>query len=194
MEIVKSLESLKPLGSGLPRSVGLHISEVISDLYFSLFPNKKFDYSDEINWTMEMGFYWERMVNDILRERASMRPPELCCDNIFMSPDGLFLTDDCAMLHELKLTFVKEDNKNPEVSDLWQWQVMSYIKGLQKYMPGLLQCQFDILYFRKYPVAPDFSHGYTSRYMLYFTQDDIDKNWNMLLEHAKANDMWEKYK
>lgn len=166
--------SFLPKQPDIDRSKGLHLTDIIKDIMVTsgmmedggpFMPNLR----------TEMGFIWEDLISAVLRERTPCRPGEISLDGIAMSPDGFDW--EGWILWEYKATW-KSSNRSP--LDDWRWmaQVKSYCKGM-----GCTQCKMWVLY-----VNGDYKgQGPSSQlFTIDFTQQEIDENWEMIINHARS--------
>jgi len=183
-----------PMGSGVPRSEGLHLTDVIKSLETKLGVGYKGDGFEDIFLTMEMGFWWEDVLALAFARRHAVRLDEVCCDGIIGSPDGIIpdpgmhdadgnvLVDPSGniVLEEYKLTW--KSAKKP-LNDVWKYMVQakSYC-----HMLG-----FDTVIFRACYVfgywngkGPLYREAYIK-----FTEEELENNWNMIVNHAKEEGM-----
>lgn len=152
----------------------LHVSDIYTDLEKSLFA--KDSSADMTNplWA-EFGFLWESVLSRALAEHCSERPGEVELDGIVGSPDGY--DPDTGVVDEYKSTWKSIRNAHPE--NVWKWmvQVKAYCKML-----GANVVRFHVLY-----INGDYKGSgplYRS-YLFSFTDQEIDENWSMLVNHAK---------
>lgn len=136
-----------------------------------------------------VGFVWERCLewffkHALASRRNIIRPPEQELDGVFMHPDGL-CTDD-GSLEEYKLTWVSMKNGASAAAfakkfPRWMMQVMGYAKAL-----GVTKVRFWVFWVMgDYTFKP--GHGPQCRvYEVEFEQDEVDGNWEMVLEQAKC--------
>lgn len=169
--------------SGLPRSPGLHQSDIIHDLAATLKIDQKargaFIGVPKENW-FEMGFCWERALEVAFGDRLGQRLPEIECDGIAGSPDGLGIDpetgDPC--VEEYKCT-TKTMIADP-ITTNWKWtmQVSGYC-----YMLGVNVACFRVLWLMgdRRPPAPK-----VQAYRVEFSNDELERNWLMMKNHAKA--------
>lgn len=175
-----------PTGSGVERSDGLHLTDITRDIYKTLYEEKSNNLFPK-GLTMDMGFYWEDVFSRVFADRYSngltLRPGELVLDGIAMSPDGIYFSEGHVVLTEYKLTWASVRNNTPETNLLWQWQVLAYLKGIRQYYPTAKIVDFHIIY-----VAGDYRPPcpkYVGPWRGVATKEEIDKNWDMIVSHAK---------
>jgi len=184
-----------PVGSGLPRSQAketgkLHVSDIIRYIMYLLDIAPYADW--ELNIAAEIGFCWEEVLEDAYAKRyipEAVRLDELELDNIIGSPDGFGehpLDPNRGCDHEYKVTW-KSIRHPLEDNFYYMTQFKAYCK-----MIGTDATLLRILYLfgdwkeRKGPQAP-------GPYLFTYTQQEIDENWEMILNHAKkmrAEDIW----
>jgi len=175
MELKLIKEPLPLMGSGVERSEGLHVTDIIRDL------DQKFGkkYPDDERWNLELaaelGFMFENYIESLLTD--AVRPGEIELDGIILSPDGILFERGKVILLEYKFTW-KSARKTPE--DVWKWmaQLKAYCKAL-----GVVEARMYIMYVNgdwktEMPQLP--------RYDITFTQLEIDENWQMLVNNAKS--------
>lgn len=153
----------------------LHLSDIYSDLESTLFPKtSKADMNNRL-WS-EVGFLWEDALTRALADHCSERPGEVELDGIVGSPDGY--DQSTGVLDEYKATWKSAHNAHPE--QVWKWLVQ--VKGYCK-MLGTTTVRFHVFY-----INGDYrgSGPIYRSYLFLFTQLEIDENWSMLVNHAKA--------
>ena len=167
--------------SGLERSPGLHLTDVIRDIAGVLFPKQKVS-RDNCSWnreaTMGMGFLWECALSDVMRDKMAHRIGEVECDGIMMSPDGVDWGN--GVLEEYKCTW-KSTRHPPE--DNWEW--MTQIKG---YLWGIGKGEMTRVVMRVLYVMGDWKGG-GPEYRVWrgeFEEWELRENWEMIVNHAKA--------
>ncbi len=174
-------EQFVPKGSGLPRSEGLHISDVLWDILCILERNPA-GCTWDMDLTREPGFIWEEALSRSFAARNApvFRPKELRVDGIYMSPDGI--GPDPAevlplVLEEYKCTWKGMLKHKIEHNWYWLQQSKCYCYGL-----GLTVVVFRILY-----LMGDY-RGSGPQYRVIrieWTQTEIEETWAMVLDHAK---------
>ena len=158
------------------REPGVHVSQIVNDLYFTLFPRKddgELSVEDELR--IQMGFLWEEALTHVWGARSPWRPPQVCVDGIWGSADGL--DTERGVIHEYKCTWTSA-KRTP--ADVWRWmaQVKAYCG-----MYGVDQAQFDVLH-----VCGDYGRPIRPQhnaYLVTFSEQEIVENWKMLLGHAQ---------
>jgi len=173
---------LNELGSGIPRSTGLHQSDIIKDISATMFGEKgHWDYA------AEPGFLWEDVFSRAWADREHkegviFRPEEVEKDGISISPDGLFVpntaTDAGLLLVEYKYTW-QSSLKPPQ--DRWEWmtQLMGYcwVLELSRVRLHVFHCNGDYRENRR-PQYLEWEIG--------FEEWEMRENWDMLVNHAKG--------
>jgi len=168
---------------GHTRSPGLHVSKII---YTELEEqgqsrvNSTFNNSD-LEAFRALGFLWERIIVDVIKRQerrlGTMIPsPELCMDNVYMTPD-YSLVKKLVKTEEYKCT-TKSARMQIEEKPEWLTQIQCYCRGL-----GTLEANLRVLHLRGYinPPIPK-----VKQYHLSFTQSELDETWLRLLNFAKA--------
>jgi hypothetical protein len=195
MEYTQLDKPFVPLGSGVPRSEGLHLTDVMKSLEQKLGLGYKEGGGFEDRYlTMEMGFWWEDVLEFAFARRHAVRPDEVICDGIAGSPDGIapdtglrdsdgdIIVDPSygLMLEEYKLTWKSAKTK---IKDVWKYiiQTKAYC-----YMLGLDRVLFKACYVFGYWNGK--GPLYREAYIIY-TKEELESNWNMLLNHAKEEGM-----
>lgn len=153
----------------------LHLSDIYTDLDNTLFPKTSNADMNNPLWS-EVGFLWESVLSRALADHCSPRPGEIELDGIIGSPDGY--DPETGILDEYKCTWKSIRNAHPE--NVWKWQVQ--VKGYCK-MLGATVARFHVFY-----VNGDWrgSGPIYRPYLFSYTQREIDENWQMLVQHAKA--------
>lgn len=133
------------IGSGLPRSPGLHITDVIRR--YGIENQLLTDYDNQpnpsIEWNLpalsEVGFIWEDIVSHFAGKHAGRRPPEITYKGVSASPDGIFTIDGIMRLDEFKSSWssptkLLEQLENGGQGEKWWYyftQSKCYMKMLQ---------------------------------------------------------------
>lgn len=159
-----------------PRSPGLHLSNIIDDIEQLLYP-KEYDRKKNINnsWFACIGFIWEQVLSLAFSWLLGQRPQEVIKDDIACSPDGI--NHELELVDEYKCTWRSSKTK-PQ--DIWRWmiQIKAYC-----YVSGYNLARFHVLY-----VMGDykFSGPQCLLFLIEFSREELENNWNMLVEHAKT--------
>lgn len=167
------------------RAPGVHLSEIYGDLLTKLFP-KKYDRTKPMDMIrIETGLVFENVLERGLAEKfATVRPGEIFSDEgIAMSPDGVNPTL-CAG-EEYKATWKScryglTDEYGMPLPQFIGWfiQIKGYAKWLmvRRYLLRVLFVNGDY----SQPLSPKFL-----TWDIMFTDDEIEENWTMLMNHRK---------
>lgn len=190
---------------GLPRSEGIHVSNiirVIAVLNKSLKPQyvESLDLVDRssVNWwetldeptkiRMAIGMAWEEWYVRTQLPNVVHQPGEMCVEGVYMTHDGESLEtvmsergDDQTILalHEVKTTSKSINTVgNLKSQYIWLSQMKAYCKGL-----GTTHAYLHVLYLQG-------DYGYPRQQMLRvyrvtFTQAEIDENWAILTSYVR---------
>jgi len=180
MYITRIDKHYTPFGSGLPRTPGLHLTQIIQSLRTDLGMSKTAE-----GWDMgvaaDCGFLWEDAFSRAYAEKAQeiMRPGELTVEGVLMSPDGVGL-DPCGKAplvnHEYKLTW-RSSNKAPADDFYWDTQFKCYCKGL-----GVTITCLHVIYIMGNYKG---SGPHPEHFRIEYEQEEIDTAWGMVMRHAK---------
>lgn len=181
-------------GSGLPRSEGVHVTAVLKDIFDRVHGGYGAGFSDEgLSVAGECGFVWEEVLEEVFSRKYAdrmlsssrrgnmtpFRPPELFVDGIYLSPDGVGpdpSNEYLMAVYEYKFTW-RSMNKTP--LDIWMYQAQSmcYCHALRTNV-----AVFDILHccgnYR------DIREPQRQRWRIEYLPLDLDRHWDMVLEHA----------
>ncbi|OPX33362.1 MAG: hypothetical protein B1H40_00100 [Candidatus Latescibacteria bacterium 4484_181] len=72
-----------------PRAEGLHLSIIIDSLLDRAGLGYKGKGFTDMQLTAEIGLLWENVLSKVMRDKYATRPPQICEDGIWMSPDGI---------------------------------------------------------------------------------------------------------
>ncbi len=131
----------------------------------------------------EKGWLWEAALSRAFGEKAALRWGEIQLDGIIGSPDGVKIIYDGnnnpkdTILEEYKCTAASAD-KSP--ADMWTW--LMQVKGYCK-MLGVVKCIFRALHHMDIMWNPDKCYRV---WEIVFTQEELDENWEAVLNHAKT--------
>lgn len=190
---------------GLPRSDGIHVSNiirVIAVLNKSLKPQyvESLDLVDRSseNWwetldepvkiRMAIGMAWEEWYVRTQLPNVVGQPGEMCVEGIYMTHDGESLEtimserghDQTVLaLHEVKTTSKSINTVgNLKSQYIWLSQMKAYCKGL-----GTIHANLHVLY-----LQGDYSYPRQQMLRVYrvtFTQAEIDENWQILTSFVR---------
>lgn len=164
-----------------PRSEGLHLSDVLNDIERVLFKDEAERKSNFNNpYWAEIGFLWERLLELAWKDMLGKRPGEVVRDGIICSPDGECVKD--GYIEEYKCTW-KSTKKKPW--EIWRWMVQvksyCYVMGVNMVMFHVLHVNGDYSFFRgNTDGGPEYK-----QYMILFTDNELQDNWNMIKDHAE---------
>jgi hypothetical protein len=174
------------LDGGEGRSVGVHVSDVIRHLAFaSGYLDKKWETADMDAPTVQLGLAWEEYYFKTYLPDVVHQPGELCCDGMYMTPDGFGTdSDGTDVLHEAKTTKKSKpkDIEDYELPKFWLWltQMKAYCHGL-----GTTRARLHALFLNG---SYDWYRGGTTSPQVVtfeFSKAEIRLNWNMLLRHKR---------
>lgn len=159
-----------------PRSKDLHLTEIISDIERILYPKEHERYKNFKNpWFATIGFIWEQVLSLAFSHILGFRPYAIHKDGIACSPDGI--DKELGLVDEYKCTWRSSRTKP---WDVWKWmiQIKAYC-----YVSGYNLARFHVLY-----VMGDykFSGPQCLPFLIEFSWEELENNWNMLVEHAKT--------
>lgn len=160
-----------------PRAEGLHLGSIIKalkeEMGLGIKPGKGFT---DIELTAEIGLLWERVLSKVMAEKYAYRPPQMCVDGVWMSPDGVGPDPDGEVplvVEEYKAAWAST-KRCPSENFHYMTQVKSYCRALQT----------PIAIFRIFHVMGDY-RGSGPIYRVSrcrFTQHELDANWDMILK------------
>jgi len=180
MPIYEILEESQELpGSGLPRTPGMHLTDVINAIEVEMGWRKNTWEDEPLHTAGEIGFIWEDILSFTYASRMTFRPGEVTCDGIICSPDGLGLDPeypDIVVLEEYKCTWKSAKH---ELIGNWRYmtQIASYLHALD-----LDTCIMRVLYLNgiyngQGPIRR------TAR--IKFDEFELRDNWKMISNMAK---------
>lgn len=168
--------------SVLPRSPGLHISEIYGDLYRRLEP-ERYGKGEPNPLLLEAGLSLETVIEDGLKGRLGHRPGEVVSpEGIISSPD-LVLVNGHIRVGEIKCTWmscrempIAEANVWPQKFSRWNVQMMWYCSELGLNHARLIGFFVNGNYKPPQPKLLAWDVEYTDR--------ELQENRQMLLRHA----------
>jgi len=188
MHIVSEIQDFKPIGSGVTRSTGVHLTDILKRIEAKLglgYTGTGF----RDRWlTMDIGFVWEQVLSRAYGDRAATRPGEIVLDGVACSPDGIGTDDEVIagvpgdgglVLEEYKCTW---RSSRRDIADNWIWmaQTKAYLKAVSEDLGVPLRTVlFRVLYLM------GCYDGSGPAYMvarIRFDQEEIDRMWEMVLE------------
>ena len=173
----------RPEGQDPVRTKGVHLTDVIRDLMETAQMMKTASGStwvqSDLELAGEIGFMWEEVLSEALKERLPCRIGEMGLDGITMSPDGVEMEEDEPILSEYKVVWASS-RRSPVDNFKWMCQVKGYCKAL-----GMTKVRMYILYINGdwKPPKPQYK-----RFLVTFTQLELDETWEMLLAHARGKE------
>ena len=160
----------------VPRTPGLHLTDIISDILLTLSVAKKYDDADPC-LQYEKGYLWEVVLSYAFAEKVIYQIGEVELDGIICSPDGVsYGNSDNLIVEENKCT-AKSSKRSPDENIDWMMQAKGYCKVLES-----TSCIFRIFHHTEIMWNPD---GCYNVFKLDFTQTEIDENWLTIVNHAK---------
>lgn len=179
------------------RGSGHHVSGILYQLGLAGGYVKNYEEVEGIpkfKMLFALGFMWEEFILSFYEE-CEYQPGEHCEDGIYMNCDGrsyLPEYDGEPLIEECKFTFKKMHTSDPEVArtrklnliqDQWMWikQVQSYCKGYKSVLARLHVMHVKGDYKKFEPVY--------KRYVMRFTQEEIDRTWNMIKANRELAEM-----
>lgn len=144
---------------------------------------------------MMIGLAWEQLYIPTIPE-INHQPGELEVDGVYMTPDGesisVIITLDgrqqyALVVHECKATYKSVNtvaNLDPFHKGNWMWlaQIKGYCKGKNTRFSSMHVLFINGDY--TYPLKP-----MLKRWDIEFTQDEIDTNWQQLMEYRDGLQM-----
>ena len=162
-----------------PRAEGIHLSDITHSILDALdFWKGKGGFTD-MQLTAEIGLLWEVALSKIMRDKYALRPPQICLDGIWMSPDGIGPDPEGIVplvVEEYKATW--QSTKRSPIDQLnYMMQLKSYCHALDTTI-GIMHI-FHIMgdYRGSGPIYR------VARIM--FTRYELEENWKMILKHKK---------
>jgi len=186
----------------IPRSVGVHVSNIIrciavetGILRQEVAEDLKLidirEFTDPVQITrILIGMAWDQFYIPIILGGLGVKdhPRELEVDGIYMSPDGesldVIFTDHQArvvpVVHEVKTTYKSINTvvRGGDLTSQWMWlaQIKAYCRALNTRLAVL-----HVLFLcgdYSYPISPK-----NLCWEIEFTQEEIDSNWNLMTEY-----------
>ncbi len=200
IERVDDPELIDQLGkSSGHRSEGLHLSTIYGDFMSQIQP-KRFDRSKPLNpQVLEPGLVFENMLERGLAEKfATVRPGELVSpEGIIMSPDGVnptlmageeykFTRMSSRPMKGAATPYTDEYGMPRDKFVHWFIQMKGYAKWLQTNRFLLRVLHINGEWDRRTPNG--FSPQFHS-HVIHFSNQEIDENWAMLVNHARNRGM-----
>ena len=162
-----------------PRAEGLHLGAVIKDLMDSSGLGYKGDGFTDMELTAEIGLLWENVLSRIMGDKYALRPSQIQCDGIWMSPDGIGpdpMGEVPLVVEEYKATW-QSTRRSPVDNFYYMCQVKSYCRAIGT----------DTAIMRIFYLMGDYKgSGPIYRVArLKFHQLELDQNWEMIVKHKE---------
>lgn len=168
------------------RTPGVHLTDIIKDIMETSGMQRTVSGNvwgmDQLNLAAEVGFMWEEILSNAMKDRLPYRIGEVTVDGIIMSPDGLEVDEEEEENGGLVLGEYKAVWHSSRRLPVDQWKWMTQIKGYCKGV-GTNVVKMCILYLMgDYKGSGPQYKGYKIR----FTDLEIEENWSMLTTHARG--------
>ena len=170
----------RPEGEDPIRTKGLHLTDIIQDIMVESGMKKTASGAmwqpDQLNMAGEVGFMWEELLSQVMKNRLPCRMGEVEEDGVIMSPDGVEIDDDGPLLSEYKAVWASS-SRSPVDNWKWMTQVKAYCRAL-----GVLRVKMYILYLNGNwrGSGPEYRGS-----MIEFTPSELQENWELITNHAK---------
>lgn len=162
-----------------PREEGLHLGEVIKFIQNRSgmgYTGKGFS---DMELTAEIGLLWEDVLSKVMRDKYAVRPPQMCEDGIWMSPDGI--CDDPEdevplVVEEYKATW-QGTRRQPTDNFYYMTQIKSYCRAMGT----------NVAVMRIFHIMGDYK-GSGPIYRIariVFDSVELEQNWDMILKFKK---------
>jgi hypothetical protein len=171
--------------SGAERSAGVHLSDILQDLYVRMNPAKKSQKeggtgNPELLWSI--GLAWENILSWGWSKVFPDQPDRILHlgefekDGIILTPDRIDTVDECVV--EMKATW-KSAITSP-VSENWFWlqQTKSYCYAL-----GLHKARFHVLYVNGGYHKEPYPFTCIRSWNLTYTTGELQRTWDMITQH-----------
>jgi hypothetical protein len=174
------------MSSGVPRSGGLHLTQITSDL----FGYSREEGSTEGNERMAVGFAFEHLlswaIGQVFHQEPEsggvmIHPGEWEKDGIKMSPDALWVYED--VLEEWKATY-KSSLKPLEENTTWLWQNKAYCHAL-----GMKKARFRVLHLNgayRRGTGRCANGPCIKTWFVEYSEAELESNWSMVVQHARS--------
>lgn len=191
-----SLRDLATAVIPVPRSPGLHVSAIISDMMAKAFPEKYgTDQGDQLRENyQETGFAFEDVLGKAFAERqqVTFRPGEIVRDGVICSPDGITVgklyTPGAGTLHTMYGNEFKCTWKSMRGFDLYAPKFLYWLYQIKAYAHVLDLREWELcVLFLNGDWKPPVPH--VKRYFLTFEPHEPAEAWQQLLAHARHEGM-----
>lgn len=172
------------------RSIGVHVSQIIGDLYKTLYPDR-FESNGSLPWEKFMaGWAWEEVIGRAMAQvdaTVIQQFGELSEDGIIGTPDAWNQDRDC--IEEYKCTWVsaRHDIGSDKFAH-WLMQGKAY----------LWMASMDTIVYRVFFVNGDYQYlkrgnsrkthppgPMTKAWVITYEPHELKQNWDMLVSHAR---------
>lgn len=194
MRVTPVLTPLRLGESDLPRSPGLHASDIFNDLYDSLEPDKKGWPEEPLRIAAEGGFQLERSIEAALRREGikAFRPEERSFCGVAYSPDlFLYLPQDNGQMRvgEIKRKYMSSRDfpTTPTIS------MPSKVERNMEQCRWYCYCEGTTLarYFVEF-VLGDYERPYMPQFKMWdieFSERELHDTFDRLINHARTRGM-----
>lgn len=184
-----ALKGVPPMimDSGVPRSGGLHLTQITSSMAGY---GDRDESSTEGTERMALGFAWEHLlswaIGQVFHQTTIedagilIHTGEIELESIKMSPDCVWMYDD--LLEEWKATW-KSSNKTPEDYTLWRWQSMAYCLALGMNKVRMRVLHINGSYHRGEGKCKD--GPCVKTWLIEYTDEELAQNWRNIKSHAR---------
>lgn len=161
------------------REEGMHLGEVIKSLMERGGLGYKGKGFTDMELTAEIGLLWERVLGKVMAEKYAMRPPQICHDGIWMSPDGIGpdpLDEVPLVIEEYKAAWAST-RRSPGDNFYYMTQVKSYCHALNT----------NVAVMRIFHIMGDY-RGSGPLYRvarIKFSERELNQNWSMILKEKE---------
>lgn len=169
-----------------PRAPGHHVSSLIRVICRQLEP-ERFSEGAMNYERIELGFMIEHVIEEAWRQRQVnvMRPGSFTVDGISGAPDGVTFDQDTLVVDEIKCTWMSSRGCPEDKKFLhWIWQIKAYC-----YMLDTLRARLHVFF-----VNGDYREHREPQlksWELQFHRGELEENWAMLVNQARALDATE---
>jgi len=162
-----------------PRAEGLHLGDVTRSLVDRAGLGYKGAGFTDMELTAEIGLLWERVLQIVMHDKYAIRPPQMCIDGIWISPDGIGLDpkgEVPLVIEEYKATW-KSTKGSPLDNFNYMTQIKSYCHAIDT----------TVAIMRIFYLMGDYrGSGPIYRVArIVFTPQELDQNWQMVLKEKE---------
>ena len=162
-----------------PRAEGTHLGEITESIMKSAglwYKGKGFE---DMNLTAEVGLLWERILSLVMRDKYATRPPQICEDGIWLSPDGIGPDpkgEAHIVVEEYKATW-QSSIRPPADNFKYMVQIKSYCRAVNTNVAILHVFYINGNYRGSGPQY--------RRFRIVFSDWELEENWKMILRHRQ---------